>query len=116
MEVNLTARLASAFPRFRKIFAPQAVCLAHAQFCFFCLQLRACEAENSKNHLAILRLDCFYLKFTNLSHRDLYLENIKFDSNLRCDGAKFNLRIAQQLITCSGVGDGLGEEGATLRK
>ena len=30
--------------------------------------------------------------------------------------ANLNLRIAQQLITCSGVGEGLGEEGETLRK
>nr|WP_314997672.1 hypothetical protein [uncultured Campylobacter sp.] len=43
-------------------------------------------------------------KFANLTpnftHRDPYLENVKF-----------NLRVAQQLLTCSGV----GEASASLR-
>ena len=29
---------------------------------------------------------------------------------------KFDLHVVQQPLTCSGVGEGLGEEGATLRK
>ena len=70
---------------------------------------RSILLQNSKNHLAILRLIFFAIKFevkfVNLTHRDLHLEN-----------ANLNLRIAQQLLTCSGVREGLGEEGATLRK
>ena len=100
----LVACLASAFPRFRKIFAPQATCLAHAQFCFFCLQLRACEAENSKNHLAILRLNFLRSNLksnlaSNFTHRDTNLENVKFDS-ARFDAA---------LLSCQG-GRGLNCE------
>ena len=81
---------------------------------------RSILLQNSKNHLAILRLivlrSNLQISASNFTRRDLYLENIKFDSNLRRDGAKFNLRIAQQPLTCSGVGEGLGEEGATLLK
>ena len=68
--------------------------------------LRSRKLEKSSHDTSPYR---FTFKFANLSRRDPYLENIKCDSNLRCDGAKFNLRIAQQLITCSGVGEGLGE-------
>nr|WP_314398873.1 hypothetical protein [uncultured Campylobacter sp.] len=43
---------------------------------------------------------------------------IKFDGkfDVRRGSAKFNLHAVQQQLTCSGVREGLGEEGATLRK
>ena len=75
------------FRDFAKIFAPQAICLAHAQFCFFCLQLRACEAENPKIHLAILCLivlrSNLQISASNFTCRDTHLENVKFDLNSR---------------------------------
>jgi len=37
-------------------------------------------------------------------------------ANLMCGSVKFNLHAVQQPLTCSGVREGLGEEGATLRK
>ena len=53
----------------------------------------------------------FEVKFATLNHRDPYLEN----SNL-----KFAMLCASKAmlppLTCSGVGEGLGEKGATLRK
>ncbi|WP_454951249.1 hypothetical protein [Campylobacter showae] len=58
--------------------------------------LRSRKLEKSSHDTSPYR---FTFKFANLSRRDPYLENIKFDSNLRCDGAKFNLRIAQQPLT-----------------
>nr|WP_314469283.1 hypothetical protein [uncultured Campylobacter sp.] len=47
------------------------------------MQLRACEAENSKNHLAILRLIVFrsnlklnlQISASNFTRRDPHLEN-----------------------------------------
>ena len=50
---EIFASLHSQLQAERKIFAPQAICLAHAQILL----------QNSKNHLAILRLDFFAVKF-----------------------------------------------------
>ena len=56
----------------------------------------------------------FGVKFANFTDRDPHPENVKFKFAAR--QRQINLRIAQQHLTCSGVGGGLGAEGATLRK
>ena len=79
---------------------------------------RSILLQNSKNHLAILRLNFFTFKFeakfVNLTHRDPYPENVKFTFSVR--QRQINLHAVQQPLTCSGVREGLGEEEATLRK
>ena len=67
---------------------------------------RSILLQNSKNHLTILRFTLkFEDKFANLTHRDPHLENVNL--NTRQESAKFNLRVAQQLLTYSEVGEGL---------
>ena len=67
-------------------------------------------------HLNFLRsnLKSNLAKFANFTHRDPHLKNSNLKFAVRQHQIK--LRIAQQPLTCSGVREGLGEEGATLRK
>ena len=51
----------------------------------------------------------FEVKFANLNHRDPYLENSNLKFATLCVS-----KAMSPLLTCSGVGEGLGEEWATL--
>ena len=53
----------------------------------------------------------FEVKFANFTHRDPHPENAKFKLATLCVS-----KAVSPPLTCSGVGEGLGEEGATLRK
>ena len=66
------------------------------------------SSQDTSPYLFIFK---FEVKFTNFIHLDPYLENANLKSATLCVSKAMSPR-----LTCSGVGDGLGEEGATLRK
>ena len=51
------------------------------------------------------------VKFANFTHRDPHPKNAKFKLATLCVS-----KAMLPPLTCSGVGEGMGEEGATLRK
>ena len=53
----------------------------------------------------------FEVKFANLGRRDPHCKNAKFKLATLCVS-----KAMSPPLTCSGVGGGLGAEGATLRK
>ena len=139
----IKACLASAFSVvFRSLLCKKRSLIKFSSADYLCFALLATASRglayakfylhNPKNHLTILRLIVLrsnlksnLAKFvnltSNLTHRDPYLDGVKFNStsNLKICGAtapNLNLHAVQQPLTCSGVGEGVGEEGATLRK
>ena len=75
----------SAFPRFCKIFAPQATCLAYAQFCFKTRKIISRYFALSL-YIQILKSN-LQISASNFTHRDPRLKNVNL--NLRRDSVKF---------------------------